>query len=103
MKVIKRNGNTEPYMVEKTKKVIAWMCEDLDVNPLWLEAVYNDALKDQMTTDEMHNTLIYKTITLASAKHPEWVFAAGRGRTMTLWKKTQAYEKNIFNFCEGYG
>ena len=46
MNVVKRNGKYENYNCKKIKKAIAFACDGLDVNPLELEAKFDEILYD---------------------------------------------------------
>ena len=50
MKVIKRNGKAEEYNCKKIKKAINFACDGLSVNPLKLEAKFDESLFDGVTT-----------------------------------------------------
>ena len=100
MKVIKRNGKTEDYNCKKIKKAIAFACEGLDVNPLKLEAKFDEFLHDGVKTDTIQKNLIIHAKNLATPSDDQWVFVSGRLATMTLWNETKAYEKGFKKFLK---
>lgn len=101
MKVVKRNGKTEEYNCKKIKKAIAFACDGLDVNPLILEAKFDEFLFDGVTTETIQQNLIIHAKNLASPIDDQWVFVSGRLATMDLWNKTKAYEKSFYSFVQG--
>ncbi len=96
--VTKRNGTQEPYEISKIKKVIEWACEGLDVNSLELESKIEDLVYDNVTTHEIHDSIIYQAQALARPEATDWVFVAGRLNTMKRWKETGAYNKVFSEF-----
>lgn len=90
--VTKRDGRIEEFTVQKVKAVIAWASQGLEVNPLALEASVEDFIYDGITTEKIHEFIIDKAQTLASAQDPDWVVVAGRLLTMKRWKETGAYQ-----------
>lgn len=100
MKVVKRNGKLEEYNCKKIKKAIAFACEGLDVNPLKLEAKFDEFLFDGVSTETIQQNLIIHAKNLAKPTDDQWVFVAGRLATMDLWNKTKAYEKPFYTFVQ---
>ena len=96
--VTKRDGTQEPYEISKIKKVIEWACEGLDVNSLELESKIEDLVYDNVTTSEIHDSIIYQAQALARPEATDWVFVAGRLNTMKRWKETGAYNKTFSEF-----
>lgn len=92
MKVQKRNNTLEEFDVEKIKQVIDWACEGLDVNPLALEAKFDEFLFDGIQTVILQKNLIEHCKALVSPQEPDWVFVAGRLKTMNRWADTHSYE-----------
>ena len=92
IKVIKRDGSLELVEINKIKDVIGWACKGLEVNPLVLESNIGGFLVDNITTQTIHDNIIYHAQSLATAEVPDWVYVAGRLNTMKLWKDTGAYE-----------
>lgn len=90
--VIKRSGNREPYDVVKIKESIALACDGLDINPLQLEAKFDEFIFDGITTKQINQNVIHHAITLATPEEPEWALAAGRLKTMDRWADTKDYE-----------
>ena len=100
MKVVKRNGKLEEYNCKKIKKAVAFACEGLDVNPLKLEAKFDEFLFDGVTTDSIQNNLVNHAKNLATPVDDKWVFVAGRLAMMNLWNQTKAYETPFLSFVK---
>lgn len=83
--VTKKNGTNEQFNNEKIKKAINWACQGLDVNPLALEAKFDEFLYNGITTTKIQANLIEHAKSLASASDSDWVFVAGRLMTMNMW------------------
>lgn len=98
MKVVKRNGKSEQYNCKKIKKAIAFACDGLNVNPLKLEAKFDEFLFDGVTSEQIQQNLIIHAKNLATPTDDDWVFVAGRLAVMDLWNKTKAYEKPFNQF-----
>lgn len=94
----KRKGFREDFDVSKLKKVIAWGTHGLNVNPLQLESLIGDFMHDGITTQEIHENIIYHAAALASIDQTDWVFVAGRLETMKRWKESQFKENNFKDF-----
>ena len=93
MKVVKRNGKLEDYNCKKIKKAIAFACEGLGVNPLELEAKFDEFLFDGVTTKAIQDNLILHAKNLSTPQQDEWLLVSGRLATMNRWNETRAYEK----------
>ena len=100
MKVVKRNGKFEEYNCKKIKKAVAFACEGLDVNPLKLEAKFDEFLFDGVSTDSIQNNLVNHAKNLATPIDDKWVFVAGRLAMMNLWNQTKAYETPFLDFVK---
>lgn len=100
MKIVKRSGKSEEYNCKKIKKAIAFACDGLEVNPLKLEAKFDEFLFDGVTTEAIQNNLIIHAKNMATPVDDQWVFVAGRLATMDLWNKTKAYEKPFYQFTQ---
>lgn len=92
LKVLKRNGKFEAYNCKKIKKAIAFACENLDVNPLELEAKFDEFIKDGVTTKSIQDNLILHAKNLSSPLNDAWLLVAGRLATMDRWNSNRAYE-----------
>lgn len=92
MLVTKRNGKQEQFDVSKIKESVARACEGLDVNPLAIEAKFDEFLYDGITTKQINANTIHHTKTLAGPKSPDYVYAAGRLDTMDRWASTGSYD-----------
>ena len=93
MKVVKRNGKYENYNCKKIKKAIAFACEGLDVNPLELEAKFDEILYDGVSTKAIQDNLILHSKNLASPISSDWLLVSGRLATMNRWNETRSYDK----------
>ena len=100
MRVVKRSGKTEEYNCKKIKKAIAFACKGLEVNPLKLEAKFDEFLFDGVSTEAIQQNLIIHAKNLAKPSDDEWVFVSGRLATMDLWNKTKAYETPFYDFVQ---
>lgn len=89
LNIIKRDGNTVPFNLDKIKKVIAWACEGLNVNPLLLESKVTAIFKEGISTRAIQDNLIQSAVTLTSIEEPHWKDVAGRLMMMNLWKETK--------------
>lgn len=98
MKVTKRNGTQECFKVEKIKKVVEWACEGLEVNPLALEAKFDEFLFDGISTNQLQANIIEHAKSLVSPEESDWVFVAGRLKTMNRWADTNSYEISFKEF-----
>ena len=90
--ITKRDGRKETFQIEKIRTVIEYACEGLEVNPLELEAKFDEFLTDGITTTQIQDNLIYHARTLSSPQTPDWNFVAGRLATMNRWHETGAYD-----------
>ena len=93
MKVVKRSGKYENYNCKKIKKAIAFACEGLDINPLELEAKFDEILYDGVSTKAIQDNLILHSKNLASPISPDWLLVSGRLATMNRWNETRSYDK----------
>ena len=100
MKVVKRNGKYENYNCKKIKKAIAFACEGLDVNPLELEAKFDEILYDGVSTKAIQDNLILHSKNLASPISPDWLLVSGRLATMNRWNETRSYDKSFLELYE---
>ena len=96
--VTKRDGRIESFDVDKIKQMIHWACEGLDVNPLALEAKFDEFLSDEISTKSIQENLIMSARVLANAAEPDWTFVAGRLWTMDMWKERGSYDKPLVEF-----
>lgn len=107
----KRDGHYEPLMVEKTKRMIAFACKDLeDCDPLELELDSKIQFKDKMSTKEIQQTLIRTAIEKVidrsggsrgpSELNTNWQFVAARLFLFDIYKEA-AINRKYENF--GYG
>lgn len=91
MYVTKRNGQLEEFDISKTKKVVEWACEGLDVNPLELESQIDIIFNNKIKTSDIQDNLIEHCLTLISKEYPDWQIVAGRLKIMPRWKLLEKY------------
>lgn len=96
--VTKRDGRIESFNVNKIKKMIGWACEGLDVNPLALEAKFDEFLSEEVSTKAIQDSLIMSARMLANGADTDWTFVAGRLWTMNMWKERGSYEGRFYDF-----
>jgi ribonucleoside-diphosphate reductase alpha chain len=99
--VIKRDKSTEEFKVCKIKEVIQWACGGLRVNPLELESLVEQLNVNRVTTESIHESIIHSAQTLARPNSPDWVYVAGRLKSMKRWKDTRAYEVDFKTYIQG--
>ena len=102
MKVVKRSGKYENYNCKKIKKAIAFACEGLDVNPLELEAKFDEILYDGVSTKAIQDNLILHSKNLASPISPDWLLVSGRLATMNRWNETRSYDKSFLELYKEF-
>jgi len=90
--VLKRDGTKEQFDVTKIRNVVNMACDGLPVNPVELEAKFDQFISNEITTEQIHDNLIYHARTLASPSSPAWNWVAGRLLTMKRWHTTCAYD-----------
>ena len=66
MKVTKRNGAKVDFDIGKIKKSIAFACNKTNSNPLELESVVNQFMKEGITTETIQKNIIQQAVQLAS-------------------------------------
>lgn len=89
LNIIKRNGSTVPFNIDKIKQVIAWACEGYDVNPLLLESKVTAIFTEGISTRAIQDNLIQSAVTLTSIDEPHWKDVAGRLMMMNMWKEVK--------------
>lgn len=100
MKVIKRNGKAEEYNCKKIKKAINFACDGLSVNPLKLEARFDESLFDGVTTKAIQDNLILHAKNLSTPTDDGWLLVSGRLATMDRWGIVGCYDKPFINYFE---
>lgn len=98
MLVTKRNGTKVAFDVAKIKESVERACEGLDVNPLAIEAKFDEFLFDGISTKQINQNMIHHTKTLAGPKSPDYVYVAGRLETMDRWAATGSYDISFPEF-----
>ena len=94
--VKKRDGRKEAFDVEKIKKVIRWGIGKLDLNPLVLEAKFDEFIKDGISTNDIQKNLIYHSRILCSPEEPEWSIVAGRLEKIEETRLINIYKTNSY-------
>jgi len=88
MQVTKRNGQSEPFSVEKIHKVVQWATEDLaGVSFSDIEMNANLSIYDKIETGDIHNILIKSANDLISEQSPNYQYVAARLLSMSLRKE----------------
>lgn len=98
--VTKRDGRTEELSIDKIKQCIEWACTGLNVNAIELESKVDAAIRDMITTKEIHDNLVFHAMTLASYESPDWSLVAGRLSTMQRWSENKAYDVPFTEFVD---
>lgn len=87
MLVQKRDGDAEPYNVEKIHKVVEWAINGLNnVSLSEIEMNANLSLRDGISTKEIHQILIKSANDLTSPQNPNYQYVASRLLNMSLRK-----------------
>lgn len=88
MQVTKRNGDLEPYSVEKIHQVVEWATEGLaGVSFSDIEMNANLSLYDKIKTSDIHKILIKSANDLISEVSPNYQYAAARLLNMSIRKE----------------
>lgn len=88
MKVVKRNGESEDYNVEKIHQVLEWATEGINgVSFSDIEMNAGLSIYDGITTQEIHQTLIKSANDLISEQSPNYQYVASRLLNMNLRKE----------------
>lgn len=95
MRVVKRNGKFEDYNCKKIKQAILYACDGLSVNPLELEAKFDEFLFDGVTTQQIQDNLIMHSKNLSTPLNDEWLLVSGRLKTMGRWGDVGCYKKSF--------
>jgi ribonucleoside-diphosphate reductase alpha chain len=86
MYVTKRDGSLEEFDLNKTRKVINWACENLNVSTLELESQVDIIFKDKVNTQDIQENLISHALSLVDLDHYDWLKVAANLRIMTRYK-----------------
>jgi ribonucleoside-diphosphate reductase alpha chain len=87
MQVTKHSGELEDYDVEKIHKVVEWAIEEINgVSLSDIEMNMNLSLRDEISTDEIHQLLIKSASDLISESSPNYQYVAARLLNMSLRK-----------------
>lgn len=98
-KVVKRSGEVVPFEIEKIKNVIKWASTGLPVNPEQLEANLQMTYKAQMTSTEIHNTVIDAAKKMTTMEEPEWTQIAARLKILAMYKEaSHSRDYNSFGY-----
>lgn len=103
-RVIKRNGESAPLDIAKIRKVIQWAAEGLDINPIKLESSLGFHFRNNMTTGEIHETVIETSLRLTSIEEPDWRILAARLKLVDFYKRVHLargipYEYRYPSYC----
>ncbi|NLC28143.1 MAG: ribonucleoside-diphosphate reductase subunit alpha, partial [Campylobacteraceae bacterium] len=91
MTVRKRNGRIEPLDISKIKKYTSSAVEGLDnVNQSELEVDAKIQFRDQISTEEIQQTLIKTAVEKIDVDRPNWTFVAARLFLYDLYHKVNA-------------
>lgn len=92
MKVIKRNGRTEELDITKIKKYTSEAVANLDnVSQSELEVDAKIQFRDNISTEEIQQTLIKTAVEKIDIDRPNWTFVAARLFLYDLYHKTTRY------------
>ena len=101
--VIKRNGKTEEYDVSKIRKVIAWACEDTNINPIELESSLNTVIYNGIKTKDIHSNIIFNAKKFINLEQPQWRNVAGKLLMQHIWKEAFLKREGIcYGDCDNY-
>jgi ribonucleoside-diphosphate reductase alpha chain len=104
-RVIKRDGERTALDIAKIRKVIRWAAEGLDINPIELESNLEIHFRNNMTTGEIHETVIETSLRLTSVEEPDWRILAARLKLVDFYKRVHIargidYEYRYPNYCQ---
>jgi ribonucleoside-diphosphate reductase alpha chain len=77
--VIKRDGKSEPFDVEKINRVLSWATQDISgvsLSEVEINAKLN--IKEDISTKEIHQVIIESAANLISIEKPNYQYVAGR-------------------------
>ena len=100
--IVKRDGTKVLFDVTKIKKVIGWACVDIEeVNPIELESQAHIQVQDNMTTEQIQQTLINTALSMTrieeGIENLNWRFVAARLTLLNLYKQAKRVQ-NYDNF-----
>lgn len=79
MNIIKRNGETVPFNVERIHRVVGWAVSDIKgVTASDIEINAKLQMKEGITTREIHNVLIDSAVNLISLSSPNYQYVASK-------------------------
>lgn len=96
--VIKRNGSSEPFDISKIRKIITWAAKDLAINAMQLESSLQLHVRDNMTTREIHATVIEASLRLTSSSEPDWRLLAARLKLVDFYKDVHIARNIPYNY-----
>jgi ribonucleoside-diphosphate reductase alpha chain len=105
IQIVKRNKSKETFDIAKIRKVVQWASHGLDVNPMELEANLALHVKHNMTSKQIHETLIETALRLTSPQGPDWRLLAARLKLIDFYKEIHLrrgvkYEYRYPNYLE---
>lgn len=86
-KVIKRDGSTEPFMPEKTNRVVEWAAEGTNVQPSEILMAAANKVEHTPKTSEIHEALIASAVEKISTKTPSMSKIAARLKIFAMRKE----------------
>lgn len=99
--IVKRDGQKVPFDVTKIKKVIEWACLGIAVNSIELESQTHIQVQDNMTTQQIQETLINTALSMTRLEEGidnlNWRFVAARLTLLNLYKEAKR-ARNYDNF-----
>ena len=103
-RVIKRDGESASLDIAKIRKVIQWAAQGLDINPIKLESNLEIHFRNNMTTGEIHETVIETSLRLTSIEEPDWRILAARLKLVDFYKRVHIargvpYEYRYPSYC----
>lgn len=81
-----RLGEREQYDATRIRDVINWACNGVNVNPLELEAHFDQVLFDGIKTTTIQERLVNGCVSLCDKFYPDWTIVAGRLKMWEIWQ-----------------
>ena len=100
--VTKRGGLKASFDISKIRKQIKFSVEGTGLNPLELEANFSTALKNNITTSEIQELLVYTAMTMITPETPDWILAAGRLQMHNIHREAYKNTKIDYNNFNKY-
>lgn len=97
VQIIKSDGRKEDLDIKKIRTMINRMTDNLNLNPLKLEASIQKEFKNNTHSKEVQELVIKNSSNLTSIDEPEWAIASGRGYMFNLYKEAWVHNKNSYD------